>query len=498
MFILSNVLMISGCDKAAEKILKNAETQDNNSAPDSETPETIDNSIPKENVVYGNKINDISSYYVVNDKDKISYFHENNTWFGMVENSDGETQFSFSDDLKQLTLSNEKQNYKVEINQIDENNISQNFYKYSGEKIASFLYYKQAEKMYMAQLDDIGQIDEKTKQDITAQYGNALTKINDVTSTSLLASAKQNIHNLPIYAKQTLNDLMLARSFSQSKNSQCGISSALDSAWQADWDTTVKELTKTYGPTVFAVGVTTAVCFASSTTPGLQIPCIAGIIGTISLSMKTGKAATISQNTQANQILTKNINKLRPKVENVLEKPITIKTKVDSYVTAIQNYGTNLVAYSRQEDSNGIKRWVKDGTIICDDYDIGFNLDFMTTWSFDPVKRTVTANSSYDGDGMGSSDDAVGYFNPLTGYFKFKFSESDDEPDEDGYGYIWKETGTVKSLEGYLDKDRKINITWNHEVIMERVSGSSNNPDYRLDGSWRSCGVTFDWKLTYQ
>jgi hypothetical protein len=40
MFILSNVLMISGCDKAAEKILKNAETQDNNSAPDKLTKTT--------------------------------------------------------------------------------------------------------------------------------------------------------------------------------------------------------------------------------------------------------------------------------------------------------------------------------------------------------------------------------------------------------------------------------------------------------------------------
>lgn len=487
--ILSNMLIISGCNDGNEK-------EGDNSTPNVEEPSAADNSVPKENVVYGGTINAVSSYYLINGKDKMSYFYENKTWFGLIENQNGETRFSFSNDLKQLTLSNEKQDTKVEINQIDENNILQSFYKYSGEKIASFLYYKEAQKIYLVEVNDLGQRDETTRQDITAQYTNALTKMNNVTPTSLLTTAKKNIQNLPVYAKQSLNELMMTRSFSNSKTSQCSTNSTLNSIWEGDFNQLAKQLLTQQGFNVMAIVQLVGVgegCLLLVKSPLLCGVVVAGWASI--LAMKNAEAKTIPENTQANQILTKNLDNLRPKAENVLQKPMTLTTKVDSYVSKVQNYGTNLVEYWRTTEADGIKRWGPGKPILCDSYDIGFNLDFMTTWKFDPSKKAVSVYSYFDGE-SGSGFSKVGYFNPLTGYFKVSEQEEDDTYESDGY--TWSESGTLVTMEGYLTKDNKINLTWIHEVTMERVSGRSTNPDHRIDGSWRSCGANFDWKLSYQ
>jgi hypothetical protein len=62
----------------------------------------LDTSPIKQNTLYGANIDGIPSYYVDDGQNQVSYFHENDEWYGVVENEDGKTNFSFQMILKSL------------------------------------------------------------------------------------------------------------------------------------------------------------------------------------------------------------------------------------------------------------------------------------------------------------------------------------------------------------------------------------------------------------
>lgn len=159
--VFSAMMMVTGCGGGDDSSNRN----------DKENVQ-LDTSPIKQNTLYGANIDGIPSYYVDDGQNQVSYFHENDEWYGVVENEDGKTNFSFSDDFKEFTALNDKEKQILEIKQINDKTVYQIVSDLNNNVLSAFAYFEEDGRIFIAPLDINDNIDKINKKDITERYEN--------------------------------------------------------------------------------------------------------------------------------------------------------------------------------------------------------------------------------------------------------------------------------------------------------------------------------------
>lgn len=207
--VFSVMMMVSGCGGGDDSSRRN----------DKENVQ-LDTSPIKQNKLYGANINGVPSYYIDDGQNQVSYFHENDEWYGAVENKDGKTSFSFSDDLKEFTVVNDKENRILEIKQIDDKTIFQIIKDSRGIVIESIAYFQEGDQFFIAPLN-ASQIDKNKKIDITQEYKEGVQKVQASSNYSASAKVSNAFNRISDASKATLNTIIASRSLTRTIDHSC-------------------------------------------------------------------------------------------------------------------------------------------------------------------------------------------------------------------------------------------------------------------------------------
>ncbi len=207
--VFSAMMMVSGCGGGDDSSRRN----------DKENVR-LDTSPIKQNKLYGANINGVPSYYIDDGQNQVSYFHENDEWYGAVENKDGKTSFSFSDDLKEFTVVNDKENRILEIKQIDDKTIFQIIKDSRGIVIESIAYFQEGDQFFIAPLN-ASQIDKNKKIDITQEYKEGVQKVQASSNYSASAKVSNAFNRISDASKATLNTMIASRSLTRTIDHSC-------------------------------------------------------------------------------------------------------------------------------------------------------------------------------------------------------------------------------------------------------------------------------------
>lgn len=202
--VFSTMMMVTGCGGG-----------DGSSTSDDKGQSTqLDKTPIKQNQLYGANIDGVSSYYIDDGQNQVSYFHENNLWHGVVKNKEGKTKFSFSEDLTEFFAFNDRENKTLRIKQIDDQTIYQTVTDSLGVTIESVAYFQEGNKFFIAPLNGT-EIDKTQKIDITHAYQQGVQQAKNTTNYSV--SIAGNISNT---AKNAIDGMIASRSFTRASNQQ--------------------------------------------------------------------------------------------------------------------------------------------------------------------------------------------------------------------------------------------------------------------------------------
>lgn len=207
--VFSVMMMVTGCGG-----------DDNSSSSNNEQNVQLDKSPIKQNKLYSANIDGVSSYYIDDGQNQVSYFHENDKWYGVVENKNGKTNFSFSDDMKEFTAVNNKENRILEIKQIDDKTISQIIKDSRGIVIESMVYFQEGEQFFVAPLN-AGQIDKTKKTDITQAYHDSIQQAQENNNYSANVKIGNVLNSISDISKSTLNTFIASRSLTRTIDHSC-------------------------------------------------------------------------------------------------------------------------------------------------------------------------------------------------------------------------------------------------------------------------------------
>lgn len=207
--VFSVMMMVTGCGEG-----------DNSSSSNNEQNVKPDTSPIKQNKLYSANIDGVSSYYIDDGQNQVSYFHENDKWYGVVENKNGKTNFSFSDDMKEFTAVNNKENRNLEIKQIDDKTISQIIKDSRGIVIESMVYFQEGEQFFVAPLN-AGQIDKTKKIDITQAYHDGIQQAQLNNNYSANVKIGNVLNSISDISKSTLNIFIASRSLTRTVDYSC-------------------------------------------------------------------------------------------------------------------------------------------------------------------------------------------------------------------------------------------------------------------------------------
>lgn len=196
--VFSAMMMVAGCGD-----------EDDSSQRNGKENVQLDTSPIKKNQLYSANINGVSSYYMDDGQNQVSYFHENDEWYGTVENKDGMINFRFSDDLKEFIALDDKEKQIFETKQINDSTIYQTIKDYQGNIVESMAYFQENDKFFVAPLN-IDQIDKSKKKDITQEYKDAVLGLQK-EDISAQATAINILNDFSAKARTAYNEMLVAR-----------------------------------------------------------------------------------------------------------------------------------------------------------------------------------------------------------------------------------------------------------------------------------------------
>lgn len=208
--VFSVMMMVSGCGGGDDSSRRN----------DKENVQ-LDTSPIKQNKLYGANINGVPSYYIDDGQNQVSYFHENDEWYGTVENKDGMITFRFSDDLKEFIALDDKGKQIFETKQINDSTIYQTIKDYQGNIVESMAYFQENDKFFVAPLN-IDQIDKSKKKDITQEYKDAVLGLQK-EDISAQATAINILNDFSAKARTAYNEMLVARGGVRSQLLDCNL-----------------------------------------------------------------------------------------------------------------------------------------------------------------------------------------------------------------------------------------------------------------------------------
>ncbi|WHP05571.1 MULTISPECIES: Lcl C-terminal domain-containing protein [Acinetobacter] len=204
--VFSAMLMVTGCGGG-----------DGSSTSDDKGQSTQLEKTPiKQNQLYGANIDGVSSYYLDDGQNQVSYFHENNLWHGVVKNKEGKTKFSFSEDLTEFFAFNDRENQTLRIKQIDNQTIYQTVIDSLGVTIESVAYFQEGNKFFIAPLNGT-EIDKTQKIDITQAYQQGGQQAQNTTNYSASAKVANVLSMISSQVTIATDSMIASRSFTFAK-----------------------------------------------------------------------------------------------------------------------------------------------------------------------------------------------------------------------------------------------------------------------------------------